>query len=122
MKEVILSGFSPDPDHKKVHKTALGAQDSVPWRRIQNLALEIERFRSEGVTIAALEVTDSSLDIRTVSREVLPMMLIAGNEVDGVPQAILDLCDCVYEIPQFGVKQSLNVSVATAIAMYEFIS
>ncbi len=117
--EVLLSGYTPDPDDKKVHKTALGAETTVPWRRIPDVQGELTRCRSQGVLVAALELTDDSVDIRDVPVLSQPVLLLAGNEVDGIPQALLDLCDMAVEIPQFGAKQSLNVSVAVAVALFE---
>lgn len=117
--EVLLSGFSPNPSDKKVHKTALGAEDTVPWRHLDDVHAELTKMKAEGVTIAALELTDASVDIRDLPQIAGPILLIAGNEVDGVPQWILDHCRVAVEIPQYGAKQSLNVSVAVAVALFE---
>ncbi|MEQ9104438.1 MAG: TrmH family RNA methyltransferase [Rhodothermales bacterium] len=117
--EVLLSGYTPDPDDKKVHKTALGAEATVPWRRVADVHQELTRCMETGVTVAALELTDVSVDIRDLPVLTRPILLLAGNEVDGIPQALLDLCDLAIEIPQYGAKQSLNVSVAVAVALFE---
>jgi len=121
ISEVVVSGYTPDPSDRKVHKTALGAQDSVPWRRVHDIAEACTEWRRTGHTIAALELTDQSRDIRTMSPALFPVVFIAGNEVEGVSDDVLAECDMAFEIPQFGLKQSLNVSVAAAVAMYEAI-
>jgi tRNA G18 (ribose-2'-O)-methylase SpoU len=117
--EVLLSGYTPDPLDKKVHKTALGAENTVPWRRIDDVTVELTRQHAAGVALAALELTDASVDIRDFPFPNRPLVLLAGNEVDGIPQQLLDHCDLAVEIPQYGAKQSLNVSVAVAIALFE---
>lgn len=117
--EVLLSGYTPDPDDKKVHKTALGAETTVPWRRVSDAQRELTGCTAAGVLVAALEITDESVDIRDLPLLSQPVLLLAGNEVDGIPQTLLDLCDRAVEIPQYGAKQSLNVSVAVAVALFE---
>lgn len=117
--EVLLSGYTPGPFDKKVHKTALGAESTVPWRRVDDVAAELIRLKNLGVTLAALELTDDSLDIRDFPAPSAPLLLLAGNEVDGIPQSLLEHCRIALEIPQYGAKQSLNVSVAVAVALFE---
>ena len=119
--EVVVSGFTPDPSDRKVHKTALGAQDSVPWRRVDDVVATCKEWRRTGYTIAALELTSDSKDIRSLPPSIFPLVFVAGNEVEGIADDVLAVCDVAFEIPQFGIKQSLNVSVATAIALYEAI-
>lgn len=121
VREVVVSGHTPDPSDRKVHKTALGAQDSVPWRRVEDLQAAFRAWKQDGYAVTALELTDQSRDIRSLRSEDFPLVLIAGNEVDGVPDSLLAHCDTAFEIPQYGMKQSLNVSVAVAIALYEAI-
>ncbi len=121
IEHVLLSGFTPDPTHPKIRKTALGAEQSVPWTRVKGSSAEIDRWRSEGYTIAALECAPGSIALADVRGAHFPMLLIAGNEVDGVPPDLLVASDVVFEIAQFGVKQSLNVSVAVGIAMHALV-
>ena len=121
IEEVMVSGFTPTPDHKSVIKTALGAQDFVPWRNITDVHAEIMSLKQQGYCIAALEITTNSVEIRALNKSHFPICLIAGNEVDGVDNSLLELADVALEIPQFGAKQSLNVSVAVGIAMFDLV-
>lgn len=115
---VVCCGYTPAPDHPSVRKTALGAEESVPWLRIQNPAEAVSRLRGEGYTIAALEQTRQSKELAQVDASLFPLALIVGNEVTGVRQQLLDAADLAIELPQFGVKASLNVAVAFGVAAY----
>ncbi len=121
VQEVILAGVTASGDHRGVHKSALGAEDAVPWRRCDDPVVEIRNARSLGSTIVALEITDDPVDLNTLSKEIFPILLIIGNEVTGVSDALLAECDFALEIPQYGMKQSLNVSVAAGIALYDLL-
>lgn len=121
LSEVIMSGFTPDGTHKAVHKSALGAQHFVPWRKEEDALQVIEAKRRAGWTIAALEITDQPVDAAQLSENHFPLLLVAGNEVDGVSPEILAACDMALELPQYGAKQSLNVSVATGVVCYDLI-
>lgn len=118
---VFVTGFTPTPEHRKVAKTALGAEDTVPWSYETDAAALLDRLRAEGYTIAALEQTDRPARIEAVALADFPLALVLGNEVDGVQQALLDRCDLAFEIPQYGAKHSLNVSVAFGIAVFGLV-
>lgn len=118
---VYVTGYSPTPEHRKVAKTALGAEDTVPWSYEADAAALLDRLRAEGHTLAALEQTDQSSPIGSVGAAQFPLALVLGNEVDGVQQALLDRCDLALEIPQYGAKHSLNVSVAFGIAAFGLV-
>lgn len=128
--KIYLSGYSQKPAEegkenknkaeKMLEKTALGAELSVPWESAENLLELIENLKKAGVQIAALEKTAESVDIKKF-KPIFPMALILGHEVDGVNDEILKQCDAVIEIPMRGKKESLNVSVATGIAIYELL-
>jgi len=120
-REVILSGYSPDGNHKGVHKSALGAQDFVPWRQVENAVDEIHRLKQNGYTVAALEITDSPTVAADLPESAFPLCLVAGNEVAGVSDDTLNACDFAIELPQLGVKQSLNVSVAVGIMLFDLL-
>lgn len=121
IEKIILCGITATPPHNDIHKTALGAEDSVPWEYSDNIISTIEILKNRGYIISALELTTNSisLDKVTILRE-KKYALIVGNEVKGVQQEVVDLCDMAIEIPQEGTKHSLNVSVATAITLWEF--
>lgn len=121
IQEVIMTGFTPDGQHKAVHKSALGAQHFVPWRKESDALEIIHTLRQKGWTIAALEITDEPSAVRTLEMTDFPLLLVVGNEVDGIAPELLDVCDLALELPQFGAKQSLNVSVATGVVCYDLV-
>jgi tRNA G18 (ribose-2'-O)-methylase SpoU len=128
--KIYLSGYSQQPalenkenktkPEKMLEKTALGAELSVNWECAEDLSELIEKLKKSGVTIVALEKTATSVDIRKFKPS-FPMALILGHEVEGVKNTILEICDAVIDIPMRGQKESLNVSVATGIAIYELL-
>ncbi len=119
--KIFLCGFTPHPPRKEISKTALGAEDSVPWEYSWSIADVLQRLKSEGKTIAALEHTDASVSCFDLSRSIFPLAIVVGNEVTGISPAALELSDMAVEIPMFGVKQSLNVAVATGVILYECV-
>jgi 23S rRNA (guanosine2251-2'-O)-methyltransferase len=121
IEEVIISGFTPSPEHKAVIKTALGAQDYVPWRTVVDPGQFLSDLKKEGYRIAALELTTDPTPLESLAIDDFPMCLVAGNEVEGVHDDLLALCDLALEIPQYGAKQSLNVSVAIGIALFDLV-
>ena len=100
-----------------IAKTALGAEKTVPYRHMQ-INTAIAEFIRKGHKIYALEQANNSVDIRSFKAQ-FPSVLIVGNEVSGLSRTVLDSCDTVLEIPQFGNKESLNVAVATGIALFQ---
>ncbi|MFW5662828.1 MAG: RNA methyltransferase [Bacteroidota bacterium] len=120
-EELILCGFTPHPPRKEIEKTALGAVDSVPWRYEKDIKSAIREEKNRGYKIIALELTDKKRPYDTLKAEEYPLCIVAGNELSGIEDEILELGDDAIEIPMFGVKHSLNVSVAAGIALYEAI-
>ncbi len=116
--ELVLCGITPRPSHPAVQKTALGAEELVPWRYFEDVEEAARTLKKSGYTLAALEITDRSVPIQTVSRAHFPLALVVGNEVRGVNPTVLALSDLVLEIPQFGSKESLNVAVAFGVAVF----
>ena len=121
LAEVVLSGFSPGPDHRGVAKSALGAERAVPWRRFGTLDEVVGQLRRDGYTIAALERVDGAVRPSEVSPGQFPLALILGNEVHGVAPGTLAEADLVVGLPQYGEKASLNVSVAFGVAAYGLV-
>lgn len=119
IEKLFLCGYTPTPDKKEVVKTALGSQNSVKWEYIKDPKEVIYSLKSKGIKICALELTDSSIPYYNVSKNDFPLCIIVGNEIAGVSQELIDLCDFAIEIPQFGIKQSLNVAVAYGIAVFD---
>ena len=119
IEKLYLCGYTPHPPKKEVLKTALGSQDSVAWEFVKDAKEIILSLKQEGVKICGLELTESSIPHFNLKKESFPIALIVGNEITGVSQELLDMCDFSIEIPQFGIKQSLNVAVAYGISIFE---
>lgn len=118
---MALCGVSGTPPSPEIHKTALGAENSVDWRYFATTAEAVDALRAEGHVIICLEQVKGSVSLNDFRAEKgLRYALVAGNEVDGVGQEIVDMADSCIEIPQSGTKHSLNVSVSTAVALWEF--
>ncbi|MBN1301558.1 MAG: RNA methyltransferase [Melioribacteraceae bacterium] len=119
IKKLYLCGYTPYPPKREILKTALGSTESVAWEYINDARDIILQLKSEGVKICALELTDKSIPYYSITNESFPICLIIGNEISGVNQDLIELCDFSLEIPQYGIKQSLNVAVAYGIAVFE---
>ncbi|MFA8344230.1 MAG: RNA methyltransferase [Rhodothermaceae bacterium] len=119
VEKIFLCGYTPTPENKEVFKTALGSQESVEWEYVKDPKEVVGRLKAEGVKISALELTEKSTTYSEVNPANFPMCLIVGNEVAGVSQDLLDMCDFTIEIPQYGIKQSLNVGVAYGVSIFE---
>ena len=135
VSKIYLTGYTPcPPDKNKSHKTqadkmiektALGAEKSVAWEKCEDLENLLQKLNppagGEKISIVALEKTKNSTDIKKF-KATFPIALILGNEVEGISKDIIKKCDAIIEIPMRGKKESLNVSVAAGIAMYEFLN
>lgn len=122
LSHVYLTGFTATPDHRGVRKTALGGENTVPWSHHEDPLALLTALKSEGTRIGALERTDGAIGLEDVQAEYFPMALVLGNEVSGVPPDLLQLADIVLALPQYGTKDSLNVSVAFGIAAYGLVA
>jgi len=119
--KVCLCGISAVPPSAELHKTALGAEDSIAWEHFDSTLEAVRRLRGEGYRIVSLEQTTKSVSLKDFRPEKgVRYALIAGNEVAGVDQAVVDASDFSLEIPQYGTKHSLNVSVALGVALWHF--
>lgn len=116
--KIFLVGYTPCPPRPQIDKVSLGAERSVPWEAKKSLKALVKKLKKQGVMIVGLEKNQESQDIGGIAFS-CPVALIVGNEVDGVRPDILSLCDAVAHIPMYGKKESLNVSIAAGIAMYE---
>jgi len=97
----------------------LGSTESVKWEYVKDAKTLISQLKSKGIQIYALELTDKSIPYHQIESRDFPICLVVGNEITGVSQELLDLCDQSIEIPQYGIKQSLNVAVAYGVAIFE---
>lgn len=122
IQEMILCGITGCPPHPEISKTALGAEESVKWRYSENAFETVKKMKKEGWTICVLEQAHGSIPLQNFSCEAdKKYLLVAGNEVSGVAQEIVDYADFILEIPQHGVKHSLNVSVSVGIALWHLV-
>jgi len=120
IQELILCGYTARPPRKEIDKTALGATETVPWRYFETAVEAISHLKSKGVTVMALEHCDPGKDLMTMTCP-FPIALVIGNEVDGVSEEVVAVCDLACEIPMYGMKQSLNAAVAYGIAVFQLI-
>jgi 23S rRNA (guanosine2251-2'-O)-methyltransferase len=118
LEKVYLVGITATPPHPGVEKTALGATSIIPWEKWEATLPLVQKLKSEGYLILALELTNKSIPIQDLKEAENPIALIVGNEVDGVSQEALTLADKVIKIPLYGKKESLNVAVAFGIAVF----
>ena len=119
-EKVYLSGITSYPPREDLHKTALGAEDSVDWEYNKDPILLAKKIKQQGIQLVLIEQTKESKSIFDVNID-FPTCFIVGNEVNGVSEALARLADIHLEIPMNGIKQSLNVSVATGIIGYELL-
>ena len=119
--KVWLCGICACPPSAEIHKSALGAEDSVPWEHAEDTLALVGRLRSDGFTIVSVEQTELSVSLETFSPAAgRKYAFIFGNEVDGVQQSVVDASDFSLEIPQFGTKHSLNVSVSIGVVLWQW--
>lgn len=119
-KKIYISGYSATPNHPKVAKTAIGAEETVPWEYAENTVQLIEKLRKDGYQIVSLEKNEKSTPISS-AKFTFPVALIAGNEISGVSKEVLSISDMIVHLPMLGTKESLNVATATGIAAYNIL-
>ena len=120
VEKIYLCGITPTPPHREIQKTALGATESVDWQYAENTLDVVNQLKKEGWTILALEQTTNSVmldELKVEKGEKIAIVL--GNEVEGVNQEVINLCNKAVEIPQFGTKHSFNVSVSCGIMLWQ---
>jgi 23S rRNA (guanosine2251-2'-O)-methyltransferase len=122
LEAVFLCGYTPVPPHRDIHKTALGATETVKWKYFSGTAEAINLLKDDGYGIYAVEqVTDSILLNQVETDPGEKLAVVFGNEVNGVDAAVLKECNGSIEIPQLGMKHSLNISVAAGIVLWELV-
>lgn len=123
LEAIYLCGITATPPHREIHKTALGATESVAWTYFPETTQAIMKLKMEGYHILAVEQATGSIDLALFRPEKnKKYALVFGNEVKGVEDAVLALCDGCIEIPQFGTKHSLNISVTAGMIVWDFYS
>ncbi len=123
LEGILLCGLTATPPHREIHKTALGATESVAWTYFEKTTDAIQQLKDKGYTVVAMEQTTESLNLLTFSPAAgAKYAIVFGNEVKGVQDEVLAMCDLCLEIPQFGTKHSLNISVTAGMVVWDFFS
>lgn len=122
LERIYLCGATGVPPHPEIHKTALGAEYTVDWRQADSTLSVVRELRAQGYVTLALEQVRGSISLENlVVEKGRKYAIVAGNEIRGVNQEVVNECDACVEIPQFGTKHSLNVSVSTGMAVWEVV-
>lgn len=120
IEKIYLCGISATPPNKDIHKTALGATESVNWEYVEDTLALVQKLKSEKVKVLAVEQAENSTKLDTFFPEKNEKYaIVMGNEVKGVQQEVVDASDICIEIPQFGTKHSLNISVTTGVVLWD---
>lgn len=120
VSKIFLCGITGTPPHREITKTAIGAENSVEWEHIPSTKDVSTTLKNKGYLLWGVEQTSQSISLECLQFPNQPVAFIFGNEVDGISDEIIDLCDACIEIPQFGSKHSLNISVAAGVMMWEY--
>lgn len=121
VEKIYLCGITAQPPHRDIQKTALGATETVNWEYRSSIVDLTTELKHQGMTICAIEQAEQTTLLQEVNElRGVKFVLVFGNEVDGVDQKVVDLADHIIEVPQFGTKHSLNVSVCAGVVLWEF--
>ncbi len=121
VEEILLCGITATPPNTEIHKSALGAEDSVTWHHCDDTLNAVRQLQENGYEVYAVEQAEKSLSLEHIALQMgIKYAVIFGHEVHGVQQEVVDACDGCIEIPQFGTKHSLNVSVTAGIVIWDF--
>ena len=122
IEAIYITGYSAKPPHKEIKKTALGAEDTVEWKHFTSGSDAIRELKKENYKVYAIEQAEGSCELQAVSLEPeMKVAVIFGNEVTGVEQSTIHLCDGCIEIPQLGMKHSLNIATAVGVVLWELV-
>jgi len=122
LQSLYLCGYTPQPPHRDIHKTALGATETVDWKYFPATVEAVRILKEEGYRIFAVEQVEHSIPLQEFAAQHSgPLAVIFGNEVSGVGEEVLKYCDGSIEIPQWGMKHSLNISIAAGIVLWELV-
>jgi len=119
IKKIYLCGITAKPPHKDIHKTALGATNSVAWEYVEDTLTLVQKLQQENIKIVAIEQANNSIMLQDFTPTKSTIAIVMGNEVKGVQQSVVSAADYVVEIPQYGTKHSLNISVTTGIILWD---
>lgn len=121
IESMYLCGYTPQPPHRDINKTALGATETVEWKYFNTTIEAIRQLKEAGYFIYGVEQAEGSISLENCHFHQDKSVLVFGNEVEGVSNEVLDLCDACIEIPQLGSKHSLNVAVSAGIVMWKLV-
>jgi tRNA G18 (ribose-2'-O)-methylase SpoU len=123
IEKIYLCGITATPPHKDIHKTALGSTENVVWEYVENTLDVVQKLQNEKVSVWAIEQTEKAvvLDVFQPKKNTKHAFIL-GNEVRGVAQEVVNACGQALEIPQFGTKHSLNISVATGVVVWDYFT
>lgn len=122
IEKIYLCGITAQPPHREINKTALGATDTVEWEHVENTLAAVTKLKSEGYKIMSVEQAEDSLSLQDFTPDAdEKYAFIFGNEVYGVEQEVVDSSDYCIEIPQFGTKHSLNISVSIGVVLWHSV-
>lgn len=121
VNEVLLCGYTPQPPHRDIHKTALGATETVRWQHFAQTTDAINYCKTLGYKIYAVEQAHNSISLAHFTEDQQPVALVFGNEVTGVSTESINVTDGCIEIPQWGAKHSLNISVSVGVVLWELV-
>jgi len=122
IENVVLCGITATPPNKDIHKTALDAEKSVPWEYFEETENAVQRLKESGYRVFAVEQVENSISLPDFTPEKdQKLALVFGNEVKGVQQSVIDVCDGAIEIPQYGTKHSFNISVSAGIVLWDLV-
>jgi tRNA G18 (ribose-2'-O)-methylase SpoU len=123
VKHIYLCGITATPPHKDIQKTALGSTDSVDWSYVENTQSIVKKLQSEKVKVIAIEQAENSTELQSfVPQKKTTYALVFGHEVKGVSQDVVNGCNGIIEIPQYGTKHSLNVAVSSGVVLWDLFS
>jgi 23S rRNA (guanosine2251-2'-O)-methyltransferase len=123
IEKIYLCGITAKPPHKDIHKTALGSTDSVDWEYVENTLELVERLKKSYIKIISVEQAENATMLNNfIPQQQTTYAVVFGNEVKGVSQDVVNASDTVIEIPQYGTKHSLNISVSTGVVIWDLFS
>ncbi len=123
IEKIYLCGITARPPHKDIHKTALGATESVEWEHVEDTFKLVKKLQAEGILVASIEQAESSVQLQDFNpSKNKKLAIIFGNEVKGVQQKIVSISDYCIEIPQYGTKHSLNISVSCGVVLWDLFN
>lgn len=123
IEKIYLCGITAQPPHKDIHKTALGSTDTVNWEHVEDTTTLVKELQNDGVTVCSIEQAENATMLNNFKIEAnAKYALVFGNEVKGVQQDVVSASDAVIEIPQFGTKHSLNISVSCGVLVWDLFA